>query len=309
LLIPSSLFYDEHTVLLSVLLSAEPLASLRPAHRMLVMPTLYLVATPIGNLEDITLRALRILKEVKLIAAEDTRTSRVLLQHFQINTPLISYHEHNKLIRLDTIFQTLETGDVALISDAGTPAISDPGYELVREAIARGYSVVPIPGANAIACALIASGLPTDGYVYLGFLPKKQSARRALLESVRTERRTLVCYESPHRLADTLGLIAAVMGADRPVCVAREMTKRFEEFYRATASEAQQHFSQENPKGEITLVIGGAPALGQWDRLRVIDELERLLAAGESLSNAAKAVAAASGWKKSAVYELGLQDD
>ncbi|MFQ3645826.1 MAG: 16S rRNA (cytidine(1402)-2'-O)-methyltransferase [Anaerolineae bacterium] len=273
------------------------------------MHTLYLVATPIGNLEDITLRALRILKEVRLIAAEDTRTSRVLLQHFEITTPLTSYHEHNKLVKLDAIFAALEAGDVALISDAGTPAISDPGYELVREAIARGYHVVPIPGANAIASALIASGLPTDGYVYLGFLPKKQSARRALLESVRSEKRTLVCYESPHRLADTLGLIAAVLGADRPVCVAREMTKRFEEFYRATAYEAQQRYAQENPKGEVTLVIGGAPTLGTWDRLRVLAELERLIEAGESLSNAAKTVAAASGWKKSAVYELGLEEE
>jgi 16S rRNA (cytidine1402-2'-O)-methyltransferase len=273
------------------------------------MRTLYLVAKPIGNLEDITLRALRILREVRLIAAEDTRTSRVLLQHFEITTPLTSYHEHNKLIKLDAIFAALETGDVALISDAGTPAISDPGYELVCEAIARGYNVVPIPGANAIASALIASGLPTDGYVYLGFLPKKQNARRALFESVRMEKRTLICYESPHRLADTLGLIAAVLGADRPVCVAREMTKRFEEFYRATAYEAQQRYAQENPKGEVTLVIGGAPAASEWDRLRVLAELERLIEAGESLSSAAKTVAAASGWKKSAVYELGLEDD
>lgn len=273
------------------------------------MHTLYLVATPIGNLEDITLRALRVLKEVKLIAAEDTRTSRVLLQHYEINTPLTSYHEHNKLVKLDAIFAALETGDVALISDAGTPTISDPGYELVREAIARGYHVVPIPGANAIASALIASGLPTDGYVYLGFLPKKASARRALLESVRDEPRTLICYESPHRLAEALEQIAEVMGADRPVCVAREMTKRFEEFYRATAAEAQQRYAQENPKGEITLVIGGAPANGAWDRARVLAELERLIEAGESLSNAAKTVAAASGWKKSAVYELGLEDE
>jgi len=271
------------------------------------MNTLYLVATPIGNLEDMTLRALRVLKEVRLIAAEDTRTSRVLLQHFEITTPLTSYHEHNKLVKLDAIFAALEAGDVALISDAGTPSISDPGYELVREAIARGYQIVPVPGANAIASALIASGFPTDGYVYLGFLPKKQSARRALLESVRTEKRTLVCYESPHRLADTLGLIAAVMGAERPVCVAREMTKRYEEFYRATAHEAQQRYASENPKGEITLVIGGAPASSQWDRLRVLEELERLLDAGESLSSAARTIAAASGWKKNAVYELGLE--
>lgn len=271
------------------------------------MRTLYLVSTPIGNLEDMTLRALRVLKEVRLIAAEDTRTSRVLMQHFDISTPLTSYHEHNKLGKLEAIFTALETGDVALISDAGTPNISDPGYELVREAIARGYTVVPIPGANALTSALIASGLPTDGFVYLGFLPKKQNARRELLESVRAEKRTLVCYESPHRLADTLGMVSAALGADRPVCVAREITKLYEEFYRATAYEAQQRYSNENPKGEVTLVIGGAPVSANWDRLRVLTELEQRLEAGESLSSAAKAVATLSGWKKSTVYELGLE--
>jgi 16S rRNA (cytidine1402-2'-O)-methyltransferase len=274
------------------------------------MGTLYLVATPIGNLEDITMRALRILKEVRLIAAEDTRTSRVLLQHFGITTPLTSYHEHNKLLKLDAVFDALASGDVALISDAGTPAISDPGYELVKAAVERGHAIVPIPGANAIASALIASGLPTDGFVYLGFLPKKQNARRELLESVQKEKRTLVCYESPHRLADTLGLIAAVMGADRRVCVAREMTKLYEEFFRGTAQEALARFSGENPKGEITLVIAGAPAgAGAWDKARVRSELERLLEAGESLNQASKALAAQSGWKKSAIYELGLEDD
>ena len=273
------------------------------------MGILYLVATPIGTLEDMTLRALRILKEVRLIAAEDTRTSRVLMQHFGITTPLTSYHEHNKIGKLNSIFETLETGDVALISDAGTPAISDPGYELVKEAIERGFNVVPIPGANAIATALIASGLPTDGFLYLGFLPKKQNARRALLESVRAEKRTLVCYESPHRLADTLGLIAAVMGADRRVCVAREITKLYEEFYRATAYEAQQRYANENPKGEITLVIGGAPVSSNWDKIRVLEELERLLDEGESLSSAAKTVANLSGWKKNMVYEMGLEEE
>jgi 16S rRNA (cytidine1402-2'-O)-methyltransferase len=273
------------------------------------MGILYLVATPIGNLEDITMRALRILKEVRLIAAEDTRTSRVLLQHFGITTPLTSYHEHNKLGKLDTIFDTLKLGDVALISDAGTPAISDPGYELVREAIQQGYSVVPIPGANAIATALIASGLPTDGFVYLGFLPKKQNARRELLETMKAEKRTLICYESPHRLADTLGLVMSVMGETRPVCVAREMTKLYEEFFRGTAKEAHTRFGDENPKGEITLVISGAPESANWDKVRVLAELDRRLEDGESLSSAAKAVANASGWKKNAVYELGLDEE
>lgn len=272
------------------------------------MGILYLVSTPIGNLEDMTMRALRILKEVRLIAAEDTRTSRVLMQHFGITTPLTSYHEHNKIGKLDTIFEALKSGDVALISDAGTPAISDPGYELVRGAIAAGYTVVPIPGANAIATALIASGLPTDGFVYFGFLPKKQNARRELLGTLLHEKRTLIGYESPHRLADTLGLIVAVMGAQRRVCVAREMTKHFEEFYRGTAAEALQRYTSDNPKGEITLVIAGAPAPIMWDRLRVLTELESLLEDGESLSSASKTIAQRSGWKKNAVYELGLED-
>jgi 16S rRNA (cytidine1402-2'-O)-methyltransferase len=272
------------------------------------MGTLYIVATPIGNLEDMTLRAIRILKTVRLIAAEDTRTSRVLTQHFGIETPMTSYHEHNKLVKLDTIFETLAHGDVALISDAGTPGISDPGYELIQAALQRGFAVVPIPGASAIVTALIAAGLPTDSFIYVGFLPKRQNARRDLLATLKNERRTIVAYESPHRIADTLGLVAAVMGDERQVCVAREMTKMFEQFWRGTAAAAQQHFSAENPKGEITLVIAGAPANGQWDKARVQAELQQRLEQGEALSYAAKTIAALSGWKKSAVYDLGLED-
>jgi len=272
------------------------------------MGTLYIVATPIGNLEDMTFRAVRILKEVRLIAAEDTRTSRVLTQHFEIDTPMTSYHEHNKLRKLDSIFDTLASGDVALISDAGMPGISDPGYELIQEALKRAIPVVPIPGPSAVITALVASGFPTDSFLYLGFLPKKQAARRDLLKSVKHEKRTLVAYESPYRLPDTLDLICGVMGQTRPVCVAREMTKKFEQFWRGTAQAAQQHYNQENPKGEVTLIIGGAPASGKWDKARVQNELQRRLDAGESLSHAAKAVASASGWKKSAVYDLGIND-
>jgi 16S rRNA (cytidine1402-2'-O)-methyltransferase len=274
----------------------------------LSMPTLYIVATPIGNLEDMTLRAIRILKEVKLIAAEDTRTSRVLTQHFGIETPMTSYHEHNKLTKIDQIFSTLEYGDVALISDAGTPGISDPGFELIQEAIKRGCTVVPIPGASAVITGLIASGLPTDSFTYLGFLPKKQSARRELFMSLKNEKRTLVSYESPHRLADTLGLIAAVMGDNRQVCIAREMTKKFEEFWRGTALEAAQHYGAENPKGEVTLLIAPAAENGAWDKARVVAELEARLDEGQALNQAAKEIAALSGWKKSAVYDLGLED-
>jgi len=272
------------------------------------MGILYVVPTPIGNLEDMTLRGLRILKEAGLIAAEDTRTSRVLLDHYEITTPMTSYHEHNKLSKLETIFEALARGDVALISDAGTPGISDPGYELIREAIARGVEVVPLPGANAVITALVGSGLPADSFIYLGFLPKKQNARRDLLHGLRVEKRTLVAYESPHRLVDTLALIMNTLGETRPVCVGRELTKRFEAYVRGTAQEVHRHFSQENPKGEVTLVIGGAPGGGQWDKARVLAELERRLEEGESLSSAAKAIAAESGWKKSVVYALGVEE-
>ena len=271
------------------------------------MQTLYLVATPIGNLEDMTLRALRILKEVALIAAEDTRTSGVLLSHFNIATPMTSYHEHNKVEKMDMIFDVLHSDDVALISDAGTPGISDPGYELVRAAIDYGYKVVPIPGANAAVTALVASGMATDRFTFLGFLPKKQYARRQVLESVKHEKGTLIAYESPYRLADTLQLIMHTLGEDRMVCVGREMTKLYEEFFRGAARDVLQHYSSENPKGEVTLVIAGAPDNDNWDKTRVQSALQERLDDGDSLSFAAKTVAKASGWKKNAVYNLGLE--
>lgn len=267
--------------------------------------TLYLIPTPIGNLEDITLRALRLLRECVLIACEDTRTSRVLLAHYEISTPLTSYHEHNKLTKLDALFAALETGDVALISDAGTPGISDPGYELVREAIDRGYTVTPLPGANAVIPALVASGLPTDSFIYLGFLPRKHL--RDWFAALKTERRTMVAYESPHRLTDALEALADALGGDRPICVAREISKKFEEFVRGTASEVLAHMKDQPPRGEIALVIGGAPETAAvWDESRVRDAFHERLAAGESRSQAAKTVAALSGWRKSDVYALDM---
>lgn len=274
------------------------------------MGTLYIVPTPIGNLEDITLRALRVLREVALIAAEDTRTTRVLLQHYQISTPLMSYHEHNKLTRLEAVFDTLAQGDVALVSDAGTPGISDPGYELIQAAILRGVRVEPLPGPNALLPALVASGLPADQFIYLGFLPKKARARAAILESLVAERRTLVLYESPHRLLDTLAAVRDVLG-ERPVCVARELTKIYEEFVRGSASEVIAHYAAQPPRGEIVLVVGGASDedAAQWDESRVRAALHDRLNAGESLSSAAKAVAAQSGWNRRAVYALGTTQD
>ncbi len=274
------------------------------------MPTLYIVPTPIGNLEDITLRALRILREVSLIAAEDTRTTRVLLQHYEIHTPLTSYHEHNKLAKLDAIFTALETGDVALVSDAGTPGISDPGYELIRQAIEQGIRVEVLPGASAITTALVGSGLPTDGFVYLGFLPRKDRALHDFLESVALERRTLIAYESPNRLIDTLKIIQAVFG-ERQICVARELSKKFEEFQRGTVTDVLAHFSQQPPRGEIVLLIAGAPQIAPvvWDEGQIRAALADRLAAGDSLSAAARALAAESGWERRAIYNLGLHNE
>lgn len=269
------------------------------------MGTLYLVATPIGNLEDITARALRVLGEAALIAAEDTRHTRRLLAHFDIHTPLTSYFEHNKLTKLDEILEALTAGDVALVSDAGTPALSDPGYELVRAALAGGFPVVPVPGPSAVVAALVASGLPTDSFVYLGFLPRKDADRRQLLESVAAEPRTLVCFESPHRLLDALRDVEAALG-DRSVAVARELTKLFEEIFRGPASEARAHFEAKGVAGEITLVIAGAadqPA-EKWAEVRVRTELERLVAAGLKRKDAAKQIARLSGWPARDIYNL-----
>jgi len=270
--------------------------------------TLFIVPTPIGNLEDITLRALRVLKSVSLIAAEDTRTSGVLLKRYDIHTPTTSYHEHNKQARLQTILEALASGSVALISDAGTPGINDPGYELVLAAIEQGYRVEPLPGANAVTTALVGSGLPTDRFTFAGFVPKKQQARRDFLQSLAAETQTVIVYESPNRLVDTLTLIRDVLG-ERPLCVARELTKLHEEFVRGTVTEVLARFEDHPPRGEITVLIGGAvesAAVWEEDRVRaaLYEELER----GVSLSRAARTVAAKSGWNKRDVYALGVDD-
>lgn len=274
----------------------------------LPMQNLYIVPTPIGNLEDITLRALRILREVALIAAEDTRTSRVLLDHYDIKTPLISYHEHNKLTRLKEIIETLQRGDVALISDAGTPGISDPGYELVQAAISMGVNVIPLPGPNAATTALVASGLPTDSYLYLGFPPRKTTQLRQFIEDLSIERRTLVFYESPNRLTKTLAVMLEIF-EDRPAVVARELTKLYEEILRGSLTELIQHFLETPPRGEITLLVAGyieegVPEL--WDEARVRAVLAGRLAQGEKRSAAVKAVAQESGWDRRTLYDMEL---
>jgi 16S rRNA (cytidine1402-2'-O)-methyltransferase len=268
------------------------------------MGTLYIVATPIGNREDITLRALRLLREVSLIAAEDTRHTGRLLTHYEIDTPLISYHEHNKLTRLDTVLRALETGDVALVSDAGTPGLSDPGYKLVCAAIARNVPIVPVPGPSALTTALVVSGLPTDAFVYLGFLPRRSTRRRRLLAEWADERRTLVAFETPHRLADALDDISTVLG-DRQIVVARELTKLHEEIWRGPVSEARDHFAGET-RGEITLVIAGDSTPREWDEHEVRDKVAHMMDEGLSHRQAVKQVAEASGWSRRSVYQLTL---
>jgi len=274
------------------------------------MPTLYVVPTPIGNLEDITLRALRVLREVRLIAAEDTRTSRVLLQHYQIETPMTSYHEHNKLSKLDAIFAALAGGDVALISDAGTPGISDPGYELIQAALAAGIRVEALPGASAAITALVASGLDTTGgFVFLGFPPRKPNDLRVFFAEVAAEPRTLILYESPYRLVDTLRIAQAALG-DRPACVAREVTKLHEEYTRASLSEVLAYYESHTPRGEVVLLIAGAPPAEPevWDEARLRDTLRERLDDGERLKDAAKALAVESGWDRKTIYALGIQE-
>jgi 16S rRNA (cytidine1402-2'-O)-methyltransferase len=220
-------------------------------------PSLYLVATPIGNLEDITLRALRVMKEVDLIACEDTRQTLKLLSHYGIQTRLVSYHEHNEMTKAAELVVDLEGGaKIALVTDAGMPGISDPGFRLIALAIRHHVPVIPIPGASAFLAALVASGLPTDSFRFSGFLPSKAGQRRKLLESFKTSPRTQVFYEAPHRLLETLADVVAILGEDRHVVVAREVTKIHEEFLRGRASDVLRQFeARASVKGEITLLI------------------------------------------------------
>jgi 16S rRNA (cytidine1402-2'-O)-methyltransferase len=267
---------------------------------------LYLVATPIGNLEDITLRALRVLRdEAAVIACEDTRQTQKLLEHFQIRKPLLSYHEHNEASRTEQILAALERGEsVALVSDAGTPLISDPGYRVVHEAVAKGYTVIPLPGASAVLAALAASGLPTDQFRFIGFLPPKAGARRKALESLSAEAATVIAYESPHRILDSLGDMAEIFGATRPLVLARELTKLHEEFLRGSALTVREELERRGSvKGEITLVIGRAEA--QTETVDPLAEIERLQKeSGLDRMAAIKSVAKRLGLPKREVYRL-----
>ena len=269
------------------------------------MGILYLVATPIGNLEDISPRALRILRESACIAAEDTRHTGSLLKHFGIETPLTSYFEHNKLSKLELILDKLTQGDVALVSDAGTPAINDPGYELVQAALASGFDVRPVPGPSAPIAALTVSGLATDSFLYLGYLPHKAGDRRSKLQEVSGQPYTLIFFETPHRIADSLADILSVLG-DRRICVAREMTKLYEEFWRGQVSGALEHFKSKEPRGEFTLVIEGKRKEEKvvWTEDQLLQAIKKELQKDRSAKEISAELAEQSGWSKKEVYAL-----
>ncbi len=266
------------------------------------MSILYLVATPIGNLEDFSPRAVRILKEVSLIAAEDTRVTGKLLARFKIGTKKISYFDHNKAQKEAQILAALAKGDVALVSDAGTPGINDPGYKLVRAALAEGHRVSPIPGASAPIAALSVSGLPTDSFLYLGYLPRKSRERRSALKGIEALPYTLIFLVSPHRLVKTLADMEKILG-NRKVAVARELTKMHEEIFRGDLRSAQKHFESQ-VRGEFTVVLAGKKAeKARWSKASLQVALEAGVAAGESPALLAKRVAKESGWQRRDVYK------
>ena len=267
---------------------------------------LYIVPTPIGNLDDITLRALRVLKEVELIAAEDTRHTQHLLSHFGIKTALTSYHEHNERDKARTLVERLKGGArIALVSDAGTPAVSDPGYRIVVEAIRAGIQVIPLPGAAALTTALCASGLPTDRYLFEGFLPAKSQERKGKLQSLRAETATLVFYEAPHRLLDALGDMLKIFG-DREIAVARELTKVHEEFVRGKVSEVIGALAERDIKGEIVLLVQGATGEAQVSDEELHAMIRQLAGDGMGVKEIAELLGERYGLAKKEVYKLAL---
>ena len=271
------------------------------------MPNLYIVATPIGNLEDISRRALRILREVKLIAAEDTRKTKRLLTTYDIKTPMTSYHEHNKRSKLDHILGYLKDGDVALVSEAGMPGISDPGYELIVAANQQGIPVVPVPGPSAVITALVVSGLPSDRFLYIGFLPRKANARQHLLESVANEYGTIVALESPHRLLAALNDLMLILG-DRRIAVCRELTKVHEEVFRGTINQAIKHFTE--PRGEFTLVIEGKREKNKPQLTEdVKKQLHYMYLSGATAKEAIAKVAGETGLSRKELYRAWLRLD
>jgi 16S rRNA (cytidine1402-2'-O)-methyltransferase len=268
------------------------------------VPSLYIVATPIGNLEDITLRAIRVLKEVKLIAAEDTRTTRKLLTHYEIHTPLTSYHDYNRVQKIPAIISALEEGDVALVSDAGTPGISDPGLELVQAAIDMGIPVVSLPGPSAVVTALAASGIPAEHFLFLGFLPRKKGEKHGLLESVSRLPHPIVLFEAPHRLQRTLTSLYEVLG-DRHMAAVREATKLYEEVFRGTVSQCLEHFTM--PRGEFTLIISGSQKLDTPSLAEAEEILRSFLEQNVSSREAREQTADETGLKHRAIYQMWLR--
>jgi 16S rRNA (cytidine1402-2'-O)-methyltransferase len=269
------------------------------------MATLYVIATPIGNLEDISLRAIRILKEVKLIATEDTRKTRRLLNAYDIKTPMTSYFEHNKLSKLSYILEQLVIGDIALVSEAGMPGISDPGYELIKAAIQQGTQVIVVPGASAMITALAVSGLPTDRFLFLGFLPSRANARRRFLKEISSFKSTLVVYEAPHRLIASLTDIFSTFG-NRRIAVCRELTKIHEEVFRGTISDALSHFKE--PRGEFTLVIDGAADKKEPQLIPDIElQMKKMRHSGKTAKEAIGILANQTGLSRKELYGIWLK--
>ena len=270
---------------------------------------LFVVSTPIGNLEDITLRAVTVLKDCDVIACEDTRNTKKLLTRYGIETPLTSYHEHNEVEKSPKLLERLKDGkDVALVSDAGTPSVSDPGWRLVNLSIENNIEVVPIPGPSAVLSALVVSGLPTDSFLFLGFFPKTIGKKKELLKEVKSYPYTMVFYESARRLSRTLSLILEILG-DRNICIAREMTKLYEEVIRGSVSEVISTLSKkESIKGEVTIVLGGS---GKGRGEISTEEVQRTLRAmkenGTALSDAVRTICESSGTSRNSVYRIALE--
>ena len=271
--------------------------------------TLYIVGTPIGNLEDTTFRAIKTLQKVDLIAAEDTRHTSKLLQHFQILTPQLSYHQHNEQSRIPELIEKLNQGKaIALVTDAGMPAISDPGYELVKVCVEANISVVPIPGVTANITALCASGLPTNKFIFIGFLPTKIKLREEQLEKLSNSLETIVLYESPYKLLQTLEDLAKMLGGNRKIVLARELTKLHEEFWRGTVGQAIIYYQNNQPKGEFTLVIAGAePELPVLSEDTIKQELQELFAQGISRSQASRQLSQKINLSRRKIYQIALK--
>ena len=275
---------------------------------------LYLCATPIGNLGDITYRAVETLRTADLIAAEDTRHTRGLLSHYDIHTPMTSYHEHNKEGKGVELIARMQAGEtIVCVSDAGLPGIADPGGDLARRAIAEGIPVTPLPGANAALSALICAGLPLDGFTFVGFLPRKEKKRRELLARIAAYPETLIFYEAPHRLRETLAALAAGLGAQRRACAARELTKKFEEFRRTTLGELLAHYREHEPRGEFVLIVAGAdenaPAADAAEEMTLTQRYAVHIAKGLDKKEAMRRTARELGIARRDVYQALLAGD